>query len=128
MKSGLTLFAVLFAVLLVHAYARTDRLSQGSYEGTVEALFEEPHPGIYVPRGADTGPGRPAWVHVRFDEPLQDGRRFAVAALAPQQRVQAGDRVEMRFGDPSAFGAQGPDHNLVVRVVGGRNDGLARAR
>lgn len=128
MKSGITLFAVLFAILLVHAYARTDSLAQGQYEGTVEAMFEEPHPGVYVPRSGNREDALPTWVHVRFDAPLRDGRRFAVAALAPQLDVQPGDRVEMRFGDPSAIDAQGTEHNRVVRVLSSRGEGAARAR
>ena len=128
MKSGITLFALLFAILLVQGYARTDSLSQGTYEGTVEALFEEAHPGVYVARRAERGIQAPTWVHVRFDAPLNDGRRFAVAMLPPPLEVQTGDRVEMRFGDAADIGAGGPERNVVTRVLPPRTDRLAQAR
>jgi hypothetical protein len=128
MKSGITLFALLFAVLLVQGYARTDSLSQGTHEGTVEALFEESHPGVYIARRADGNTQLPTWAHVRFDEPLTDGRRFAVAMLPPQLTAQPGDRVEMRFGDPSEVGSTGPARNLITRILPAAGDRLAHAR
>jgi hypothetical protein len=128
MKSGITLFALLFAILLVQGYARTDSLSQGIYEGTVEALFEEAHPGVYLARRAETDAKVPTWVHIRFDAPLSDGRRFAVAVLPPQLAVKAGDRVEMRFGDAADIDAQGPERNVVTRVLAPASERLAHAR
>ena len=125
MKSGVTLFALLFAILLVQAYARTDSLSQSLHEGTVEALFEESHPGIYVARRAESGTKVPTWVHVRFDEPLTDGRRFAVAMLPENLPVETGRRVEMRFGETAEVDANGPARNVVTRVLPQR---LAHAR
>jgi hypothetical protein len=127
MKSGVTLLALLFAILLVQGYARTDSLSQGSHEGIVEALFEESHPGVYVARRADRAAGTATWVHVRFAQPLNDGRRFAVAMLPPPLAVQPGDRVEMRFGDAADLDAQGPARNVVTRVLP-RSQRLAHAR
>jgi hypothetical protein len=127
MKSGITLFALLFAIILVQGYARTDSLSEGSHEGIVEALFEESHPGVYVARRPESGAQAATWVHVRFEQPLNDGRRFAVAMLPPRLAVQPGDRVEMRFGDASDVDAQGPARNVVTRVLP-RGDRLAHAR
>jgi hypothetical protein len=126
MKSGVVVFALLFAILLVQGYARTDSLSQGAYQGTVEALFEESHPGVYVARRHDSGTHKPTWVHVRFDEPLTDGRRFAVAMLPAPLTVETGDRVEMRFGDARDVDAQGPARNLITRIL--PTDRLAHAR
>jgi hypothetical protein len=128
MKSGILLFTLLFAIVLVQGYARTDSLSGAMHEGTVEALFEESHPGVYTARRADGRSGAPTWVHVRFDAPLGDGRRFAVAMLPPQLAAQAGDRVEMRFGDAANVDTQGPSRNVVTRIVRNRPDRLARAR
>lgn len=128
MKSGITLFALLFAILLVQGYARTDSLAEGAYEGTVEALFEESHPGIYVARRSDRQPDVPTWVHVRFDAPLTDGRRFAVAMAPATLAVQTGDRVEMRFGQGADVDSYGPARNVVTRVLAPRPDRLARAR
>jgi hypothetical protein len=127
MKSGITLIALLFAILLVQGYARTDSLSDGSHEGIVEALFEESHPGVYVARRAESGAKAATWVHVRFDQPLNDGRRFAVAILPPQLAVQPGDRVEMRFGNSANVDTGGPARNVVTRVLP-RGDRLAHAR
>jgi hypothetical protein len=129
MKSGITLFALLFAILLVQGYARTDSLAQGTHEGVVEALFEEAHPGVYVARRAEKSAAHaPTWVHIRFDAPLNDGRRFAVAMLPAALTVQTGDRVEMRFGDPADIDAQGPERNLVTRVLPASSERLAHAR
>lgn len=118
MKSTLTLAALLFAVLLVQGYARTASLSEGTHRGTVEALFVQSQPGVFVPPvAADAKPGATVWVHVRFAQALDDGRRFAVAALPGHLRVAPGDVVEMRFGDLAAGPGTAPAHNTVTALV-----------
>jgi hypothetical protein len=121
MKSIISLFALMAAIVLIQAYARTAELSGSTHVGTVESVFVEQYPGIYVDRDVaqqDT-PG-PAWVHVKFSEPLEDGRTFAIAMLPADMRAKTGDRVEMRFADSVASRPEASlDHNLVISVLPG---------
>ncbi len=117
MKSSILLFALLFAVILVQGYARTDRLADSTHMGTVEALFEEAHPGVYVPRRSPDLSGAPVWAHVSFPQALADGRTYAVAVLPHGLTARVGDTVEMRFGDPNDVDRQGPERNLIMQVL-----------
>jgi hypothetical protein len=121
MKSLLTVAALLFAALLVQAYARTASLSDGTHLGTVEAVFVESQPGVFVPRStASAGESTPVWVHVRFADALQDGRNIAVAALPPELPVALGDIVEMRFGNPADGTDSQPVQNRVTARIAQR--------
>jgi hypothetical protein len=118
MKSSLALLSLLFAVLLVQGYARMERVSASVHVGKVEALYEEAHPGVFVPRRAADRGAAPLWVHVRFDRPLDDGRDFAVAALPRGMSAGIDDTVEMQFGDANQFDESGPERNVVTAVIG----------
>lgn len=117
MKSGLALASLLFAVLLVQGYARTERVGMVTHIGKVEALYEETHAGVYVPRRASEKIAAPLWVHVRFAQPLEDGRSFTVAALPEGMAVKIDDSVEVKFGDSAQVDTHGPERNVVVGVV-----------
>lgn len=117
MKSGLALLTLLFAVLLVQGYARTERVGMTTHVGKVEALYEEAHPGVYVPRRLAGASEAPLWVHVRFPQPLLDGRSFTVAALPEGMAVQVDDTVEVKFGDSAQVDTHGPERNVVLGVV-----------
>jgi len=119
MKSGICLLSLLFAVLLIQAYARTDRLSDGVHVGRVEAIFDEVASGIFAPRTADTAArSTSSWVHVRFSTPLEDGRAYAVAKLPDGLQVQVDDDVSVRFGDSSPQDALGSGFTTITGVLG----------
>jgi hypothetical protein len=118
MKSGITLIALLFAGLLVQGYARTASLSQGPHLGIVEAVFEEIRPGVFTPRpGAAKRSQAPAWAHVRFPQPLEDGRTSAVAAIPASLDLQAGDLIEMRFAEPASAASDALTDDVVTALV-----------
>ncbi len=118
MKSGITLIALLFAGLLVHGYARTASVSRGPHLGIVEAVFEEARPGVFTPRGSGARRSQaPAWVHVRFPQPLEDGRTTAVAAVPARFDLQAGDLIQMRFAEPVSAASDAPADDTVTALV-----------
>lgn len=119
MKSIVSLFALMAAIVLIQAYARTAELSGSTHVGTVESVFVEQYPGIYVDRDiAQQDLKSPAWVHIKFSEPLEDGRTFAIATLPADMRAKAGDRVEMRFADnDNAHPEASTDRNMVITVL-----------
>ena len=119
MKSIVSLFALMAAIVLIEAYARTAELSGSTHVGTVESVFIEQYPGIYVDRDiAQQDLKSPAWVHIKFSKPLEDGRTFAIAMLPADMRAKAGDRVEMRFADnDNAHPEASTDRNMVITVL-----------
>ncbi|HZP86235.1 MAG TPA: hypothetical protein VFB54_05400 [Burkholderiales bacterium] len=116
MKSALALLSLLFAFLLVQSYARTEQNGASTRTGKVEALYEEVHPGVYVPHRLTSRESTSLWAHVRFDRPLEDGRNFVVAALPQGMAVKINDMVEMQLGDMARFDERGPDRNVVTAV------------
>lgn len=119
MKSGLFLLIVLFAALLIQAYARTDRLGDAVHVGRVEAVFDEVSQGIFAPRSAETAAkSLSSWVHVRFAAPLDDGRAYAVARLPKGLEVRLDDDVAVRFGDSSPQDALGSGFTTITSVLG----------
>jgi hypothetical protein len=118
MKSGITRIALLVAGLLVHGYARTASVSRGPHLGIVEAVFEEIRPGVFTPRGnAAKRSQAPAWAHVRFPQPLEDGRTTAVAAVPARFDLQAGDLIQMRFAEPVSAASDAPADDTVTALV-----------
>ena len=119
MKSIVSLFALMAAIVLIQAYARTAELSGSTHVGTVESVFVEQYPGIYVDRDiAQQDLKSPAWVHIKFSEALEDGRTFAIAMLPADIRAKAGDRVQMRFADSgNTHPEASTDRNLVIAVL-----------
>jgi hypothetical protein len=88
--------------------------------GKVEGVFVEQYPGVFVDRRvADARvSGKPTWVHLKFVQPLSDGRRFATAAVGSDPGVEPGDLVQMRFG-LTAGGTMEPirEHNRVIALI-----------
>jgi hypothetical protein len=118
MKSALTIAALLFAVVLIQGYARTASLAETTHVGTVEALYVESYPGVFVPRSpSDSRSSAAVWVHIRFAHALEDGRRFTVAALPPGLQVAPGDLVEMRFGGLATTAGTQPMHDRVTALI-----------
>ena len=118
MKSALSLLTLLFAALLIQAYARTDRLGGAVHVGRVEAIFDEVSQGIFAPRSAETaGRSLSTWVHVRFAAPLDDGRAYAVARLPQAVEVRLDDDVAVRFGDSSPQDALGSGFTTITSVL-----------
>jgi hypothetical protein len=129
MKSALTVAALVFAVVLVQGYARTASLTETAHVGTVEALYAESHPGVYVPlRTSDSRSTAAVWVHIRFAHALEDGRRFAVAALPAGLQVAPGDVVEMRFGGLAAAAGTQPRHDRVTALIAQKHTAQAAVR
>ena len=119
MKSIVSLFALMAAIVLIQAYARTAELGGSTHVGMVESVFVEQYPGIYVERDiAQPDLNSPAWAHIKFSEPLEDGRTFAIAMLPTDIHAKAGDRVKMRFADNAAVHPEAStDRNLVIAVL-----------
>lgn len=118
MKSGITLIALLFAGLLVQGYARTASVSRGPHLGIVEAVFEELRPGVFTSRGSAAKRSQaPVWAHVRFPQPLEDGRTTAVAAVPASFDLQAGDVIEMRFAEPASAASDASADDVVTALV-----------
>jgi len=119
LTSGLPLLCLLFAALLIQAYARTDRLGDSVHVGRVEAIFDEVSEGTFAPRTPQSAPNsRSSWVHVRFSAPLEDGRAYAVARLPQGLAVQVDDDVAVRFGDSSPGDALGSGLTTITNVLG----------
>jgi hypothetical protein len=99
MKGAFSFLLVAAAIAIVTGYARTAELSGARHLGEVEAVFVELQDGLYGPASAASDRGaRARWVHVRFPDPLEDGRKLATALLPAGIDAQAGDRVEVLFG------------------------------
>lgn len=119
LKTGLPLLCLLFAALLIQAYARTDRLGDSLHVGRVEAIFDEVNVGVFTPRTVQSVTKiRSSWVHVRFSAPLADGRAYAVARLPQGLDVQVDDDVAVRFGDSSPGDALGSGLTTITNVLG----------
>jgi hypothetical protein len=97
MRGFFSFLLVASAIAIVTGYARTAELSGARHVGEVEAVFAEMHDGLYAPMGA-AAPGARRWAHVRFPQPLQDGRKLTTALLPDGLLAQPGDLVEVLFG------------------------------
>jgi hypothetical protein len=99
MKGAFSVLLLAAAIAIVTGYARTAELSGARHLGEVEAVFAEVREGLYAPVNAtEPRAGTPRWVHVRFPQPLEDGRELASALLPEDLRAQPGDLVEVLFG------------------------------
>lgn len=105
----------------------------GSIDGTtqvgkVQGVYIEQFPGVFVERQvAGERAARPAWVYVRFAEPLADGRIFATAELLGELGVEPGDLVQLRFGhDEGITVGPSPDHAFVIALVAKHHTQAAR--
>ena len=92
--------------------------------GRVEQVYVEAYPGLFVDRAVATVPGdKPRWVTLSLAQPLDDGRRNAVAMLEDVVDVEPGDLVQVQLAGHLAFTAQGePDHNRVKALVARRGN------
>ena len=97
MKGFFSFLLVASAIAIVTGYARTAELSGARHVGEVEAVFAEVRDGLYAPVHA-AAPGMRRWAHVRFPQPLEDGRKLTTALLPDDLPVEPGDLVEVLFG------------------------------
>jgi hypothetical protein len=97
MKGFFSFLLVASAIAIVTGYARTAELSGARHVGEVEAVFAEVRDGLYAPVSA-AAPGMRRWAHVRFAQPLEDGRKLTAALLPDGLLAQPGDLVEVLFG------------------------------
>jgi hypothetical protein len=115
MKGAFSFLLVAAAIAIVTGYARTAELSGARHLGEVEAVFVELQDGLYAPANAASERGaRARWVHVRFPDPLEDGRMLATALLPAGLNAQAGDRVEVLFGRDDAPTAESTRVTVVI--------------
>jgi hypothetical protein len=72
-------------------------------------------------------PGKPTWVHVRFVQPLADGRTFATAMVPAGQEIEPGDLVQMRFraAAPGTVAVVN-EHNQVTALIAKHGTAAAR--
>jgi hypothetical protein len=88
--------------------------------GKVQGVFVEQYPGVFVDqRVADAGAsGKPTWAHVKFAQPLADGRTFATAIVQAGQAVEPGDLVQMRLRRVTPGNvAVVQEHNQVTALI-----------
>jgi hypothetical protein len=97
MKGFFSFLLIASAIAIVTGYARTAELSGARHIGEVEAVFAEVRDGLYAPVSA-AAPGLQRWAHVRFPQPLEDGRRLTTALIPDGLLAQPGDLVEVLFG------------------------------
>jgi len=118
-KSVYAVMTLLAVIALVHSYARTAELSGSTHVGIVERVFVEQYPGVYVdPSAVGRDYRGPAWVHVSFSEPLEDGRTADVARVPAGMTVEPGDLIEMRYGaDDPAQSAVSPEQDRVTALL-----------
>jgi hypothetical protein len=96
MKGFFSFLLVASAIAIVTGYARTAELSGARHVGEVEAVFAEVRDGLYAPVTA-SAPGLQRWAHVRFPQPLEDGRKLTTALLPDELQAKPGDLVEVLF-------------------------------
>jgi len=118
----------LVAAALVAGCATDNSTGGSSHIGKVQGVYVEQYSGVFVDRQmAAADPSEPLWVYVTFDQPLEDGTRFATAILAQDPGIETGDLVQLRFardGEPRSGAA--PAHNQVIALIA--KHGTARAR
>ena len=106
----------LVAAALVAGCATDNSVGGSSHIGKVQGVYVEQYSGIFVDRQMATGDaGKPVWVYVTFDRPLEDGSRFATAVLEQDPGVETGDLVQLRFAhdgepQPERNARPQPDH------------------
>jgi hypothetical protein len=119
----------LVAAALVAGCATDNSVGGSSHIGKVQGVYVEQYGGIFVDRQMAAGDaGKPLWVYVTFDRPLEDGSRFATAVLEQDPGVETGDLVQLRFAQPGEpqTGAT-PAHNQIVALIAKHDTARARA-
>jgi hypothetical protein len=115
------------ALIAVFGCAGKVELAGTTQVGKVQGVFVEQYPGVFVDQRVAAASDKPAWAHVRFAQPLADGRTFATAMVTGGQAVEPGDVVQMRFraAAPEATGVAQP-HNQVTALVAKHGTAAAR--
>jgi hypothetical protein len=111
---------LLAALLFVIAGCANQPDVGGTIEvGKVEGVYVEQYAGVFVDRRvAGDVTGKPLWVHVRFAEPLSDGRKFATAMARQDLGIEPGDLVQLRFRLSKPAEAEIlKDYNVVTALV-----------
>ena len=119
MKGVFAVISLLAVIALVLSYARTAELRGSTHVGVVERVFVESYPGVYVePSSLGRDYRGPAWAHVSFSEPLEDGRTADVARIPAGMTIEPGDLIEMRYGmDDPAQGSDSPEQDRVTALL-----------
>ena len=119
----------LVAAVLAAGCATDNSVGGSSQIGKVEGVYVEQYGGIFVDRQmAASDAGKPVWVYVTFDRPLEDGTRFATAVLEQDSGVEPGDLVQLRFArddEPRPGAARA--HNQIVALIAKHDTARARA-
>ena len=116
----------LVAAALAAGCATDNSVGGTSHIGKVQGVFVEQYGGLFVDRQmAKAEPGKPVWVYVTFDQPLEDGSRFATAVLEQDPGIEPGDLVQLRFAKDGEPGAT-PAHNQVTALIAKGNTARAR--
>jgi hypothetical protein len=118
----MTLRHALCTALLAALVACANRPDVGGtiQVGKVQGVFVEQYPGVFVDRrvAGDAANGKPVWVHVKFAQPLGDGRRLASALAGNELAIEPGDLVEMRLRVTAPASLEGVrEHNQVTALI-----------
>jgi hypothetical protein len=117
------------ALITVFGCANQPDVGGTTQVGKVQGVFVEQYPGVFLDqRVTDAGAfGKSTWAHVKFAQPLADGRTFATAMVQAGQAVEPGDLVEMRFRAalPGSM-AVVQEHNQVTAVIARHGSAAAR--
>jgi hypothetical protein len=127
-RRRVTLAAVVAALLA--GCAADSPHDASSHVGKVQGLYVEQYRGIFIDRALTReADGKQLWAYVSFDQPLQDGRTVATAALqAGEHGIEPGDLVAVRLAQAGMFSADAvPDENRVVALVAKHGSDAAAA-
>lgn len=114
--------------LLAVAGCAGDHVGGSSQVGRVQGVYVEAYSGVFVDRSlAHDSVGRPVWVYVTFDHPLQDGRRIATAMLEQDPGVETGDLVRLRLAGDDYQADTPPTYNRVTALIAKHDSARARA-
>jgi hypothetical protein len=119
----------LAAAALVAGCAIDNSIGGSSHIGKVQGVYVEQYGGLFVDRQmAAADAGKPVWVYVTFDRPLEDGSRLATAILEQDPGIEAGDLVQLRFArDVEPQPGAAPAHNQVIALIAKHDTARARA-
>jgi hypothetical protein len=119
----------LVAAALVAGCASDNSVDGSSQIGKVQGIYVEQYGGIYVDRQmAANDAGKPVWVYVTFDRPLEDGSRLATAILEQDTGVELGDLVQLRLaGDSEPGHGAASAHNQIIALIAKHDTPRARA-
>lgn len=127
MTKAMSPAVLVLAAALLQGCATDTQPGGTTQVGKVEQVYVEAYPGLFVDRALATAPGdKPQWVSLSFAQPLDDGRRNAIAVLGDVSGVEPGDLVKVHFAGNDAFGAGSePQYNRVTSLFAKRDSQAA---